>query len=315
MIRWPDNRAFRGRIVALTFTLVAGACAGPGLEENDTASDDAGDTAMWSTSQSGSSASSSGSATSVSTSESSSVTDGSSGFVWHDYSNECGTTCDIWNWGDCPDGQKCTAVACEVGSSAWDSNICVDIMGWKGVGDECQFFGEGLDGLDDCELGSMCWRPDPDTGLGTCIQFCFGSPSAAECNPGSQCAVTGDGVIPVCLPDCDPLAQDCHDGDVCIPNSSGTGFSCVLDASGGEADYGTPCQFANACNPGLLCVNAARVPEPACAGEVGCCSPMCNTEVFGDCPGEGQVCEPLFDEGLAPPGAEQVGVCGVPEGP
>lgn len=297
------------RRAALLTALAACSASDSGPHDAEAGSGEAAD---WSTSQSESSASSDGSTTagaSVSTSAT------GSDFVNVDAGPGCGEPCDIWDWGGCPDGQKCSAVACEVGSTYWDSNICVDIMGWKGVGEPCQVFGNGVDGLDDCELGSMCWNVDSDTGLGICLQFCFGSPANAQCSPGATCNQTGDGTIPACLPDCDPLAQDCDAGEICIPNYSSTAFSCAFDASGGDADYGTPCDFANACNAGLLCVTSSVVPEPTCAGAAGCCSPMCNTEVFEACPGEGQVCEPMFEAGSAPAEYEHVGVCAVPEGP
>ena len=45
-------------------------------------------------------------------------------FVNNDMSAGCGTECDIWNPTECAEGEKCTAVACEIGSNSWDSNVC-----------------------------------------------------------------------------------------------------------------------------------------------------------------------------------------------
>jgi hypothetical protein len=168
--------------------------------------------------------------------------------------------------------------------------------------------GSGVSGNDTCELGNMCWNADPDTGIGTCIAFCTGSPDAASCPAGTNCVIVNNGVLAICLPDCDPLAQDCEEaGDLCIPDPNGEGYVCVLNASGDMAPYGTPCNYANSCNAGLICVDPAGVPEPECASASGCCSPMCSIAAGDPCPGAGQTCEPVFDP--QPPGYEDVGVC------
>jgi hypothetical protein len=224
--------------------------------------------------------------------------------------SSCGEECDIWNPDDCPAGEKCTAVACEVGSSAWDSNVCREIQGNAQLDEDCEYTdGSGVSGNDTCALGLMCWNADPDTGLGTCIPFCTGSPDAPMCPSGWECAIAGNGVLSVCLPSCDPLGDDCSNGDLCLP--TGDGYDCVLDASGDAAPYATPCNYINVCNAGLMCANAAAVPEPSCEGATGCCSPFCNLQNPEPCPGQGQLCEPVYDP--QPPDYEYVGVCAVPQ--
>lgn len=222
---------------------------------------------------------------------------------------DCGEQCDIWAEGDCPEGEKCTAVACEVGSNSWDSNVCRPINGDAAPGDECMYTdGSGVSGNDDCGEGSMCWNADGDTGIGTCVAFCTGSPAASTCASGTTCAILNDGVLPLCLPGCDPLAQDCESSnEICLPDPSGSGYICALDASGDMAPYGTPCNYANVCNSGLLCINAEGVPEAECASAQGCCSPMCSISSGDACPGDGQSCEPVFE--MQPPGFEDVGIC------
>ncbi len=221
----------------------------------------------------------------------------------------CGAECDIWAEGDCPEGEKCTSVACDVGSTAWDSNVCREIQGSAAVGDECMFIdGSGVSGHDSCGDGAMCWNGNPDTGMGVCIAFCEGSPTAATCASGTTCAILNNGTLPICLPDCDPLAQDCEGYDeLCLPHPDSTGYICALNASGDMAPYGTPCNYANSCNAGLICVDSAGVPEAECASASGCCSPICSISGSESCPGMGQTCEPMFDP--QPPGYEDVGVC------
>ena len=76
--------------------------------------------------------------------------------------------------------------------------------------------------------------------------------------------------------------------------------------------YGTPCTYANSCNPGLLCINAEAVPEPACSTATDCCSDICDTTLPNMCQGAGQECVPFYEMGMAPPNYETVGVCAIP---
>ena len=115
----------------------------------------------------------------------------------------------------------------------------------------------------------------------------------------------------LCLPGCDPLLQGCGDGDLCIPDPGDPArFICVLDASGDEGQVFDECEFVNACDPGLYCVAPALGAE--CPPEApGCCLPFCDT-TMPSCPGAGQECLPWFEMDQAPPGFENVGLCGVP---
>ena len=63
-------------------------------------------------------------------------------------------------------------------------------------------------------------------------------------------------------------------------------------------------------DPGLVCLNPEYVPDCQAGG---CCSPFCDTKEANDCPGQGQDCIPWWEEGMAPPGYETVGVCGIPQ--
>ncbi|MCB9701656.1 MAG: ribulose phosphate epimerase [Myxococcales bacterium] len=226
----------------------------------------------------------------------------------------CGTTgtiggCDIWGQ-DCPDGEKCTAWA-DDGGSSWNANKCVPVNpDPKQTGDECVAEGSGVSGLDDCDKGLMCWNTD-ENNLGYCIEFCMGDMGAPFCSdPNAVCVIVNDGVLPICLPPCDPLLQDCPGSDACLP--VGEDFVCVLDASGPDAGAdGDPCEFANACDPGLFCANAEFVPGCQAAG---CCSSFCNLDEPNMCPlmEQGAECVAFFEMGMAPPGKENLGGCGLP---
>jgi hypothetical protein len=174
--------------------------------------------------------------------------------------------------------------------------------------------GSGVSGEDTCDKHSMCWNVHWETGIGYCVAMCTGSPDQPMCEqPKHHCAIYGDGVLTLCFPRCDPLAQDCPNAELCIPNPmDSTSFICVLDASGDEGQAFDPCEYIDACDAGLLCAN------PALAAECdpmfgGCCLPFCDLSIMPPlCPGAGQQCLPWYDEGQAPPGYENVGVCGLP---
>jgi len=208
---------------------------------------------------------------------------------------------------DCPEGQKCAAYA-EGGGSSWNASKCVPVMGDLQPGDPCTAQESGVSGLDDCAKGVMCWDVD-QRGHGICVGLCVGSESMPVCpdEDNFDCAITGEGSLNICLPNCDLLLQDCQGDDLCIP-IGGTGV-CALDASGVEdGEVFDPCEYANACDKGLLCVLPSAAVE--CDPDVeGCCLPMCDLDLPDPmCPGAGQSCVPLFEPG-APPKYAHVGVC------
>ncbi len=208
------------------------------------------------------------------------------------------TACDIFQQ-DCPPGSKCTPAG-----PAWQMTRCVPVNGDGVAGSPCSFERSPEDGRDDCALGFMCWGVDEQQ-QGTCAALCVGTPEEPMCAEGTVCAQSGD--LAVCVPPCDPLAQDCPQGDLCILNNDH--FLCVLDASGDEGQVNDPCEFANACDAGLLC--AEPQSSSACDPDAsGCCTPWCLLP-DGACPNPDQTCVPAFAPGEAPPGHEDVGFCGL----
>ncbi len=213
---------------------------------------------------------------------------------------------------DCPDGEKCMPWAND-GGNAWNATRCSPIDDNPAqIGDECLVEGSGVSGLDNCDVGAMCWDVDAETNAGTCAAMCTGDPSNPLCeDPDTTCINVNDGAIVLCLPVCDPLLQDCAEGQACygINNS----FTCVPDASGEMGLYADPCEFINACDPGLFCANAEAVP--GCVGSVGCCSEFCDLDDPGgddQCSGlaGGQACVAWSEE--PEPGLEAVGACVIP---
>jgi hypothetical protein len=218
-----------------------------------------------------------------------------------------GDWCDIWGQ-DCPAGQKCAPYA-DDGGGSWNSTKCVDVADDpKQVDEPCVAEGNGVSGIDDCDVGLFCWDVD-EQNVGRCIGLCNGTPDAPTCPDGTFCEISRSGTINLCLTACDPLADSpCLEDEVCIPN--GDAFLCVLDASGEEGQVHDPCEFANACDPGLYCISAQHAVECDQAN-TGCCQPFCDLTQMNTCAGEGQTCVGWFEEGVAPEGYEKLGICAI----
>ena len=193
----------------------------------------------------------------------------------------------------CPEGSKCS-----FDDELWQTS-CFDLDPMPAdVGEPCEGSGVPFGGQDNCGDKAVCWD---DTCLALCDYDDYACPSGYSCTTCQDCA------LGICTPVCDPLINDCPGDDLCLP--SGESFICVLDASGEMGAYGDPCEYANACDPGLYCLSPEYVPGCDAAG---CCSPWCDV---GDptCPDELQECIPWFDEGQAPRGYEDLGICGLPQ--
>ena len=214
------------------------------------------------------------------------------------------TLCDVFAQ-DCPRGEKCTAWGAD---SSWTGTKCVPVTGDQQPGEPCTAPQGGSAGNDDCRLGAMCW--DVDGVDGTCIALCTGTPDEPVCAADTVCAITNDGVLNLCLPTCDPLQQGCPDDQLCIMINSGD-FVCILDASGVAGQVNDPCEFINACDPGLACLNAPDATSACDQNATGCCQPFCK---FPDapCPNPDQQCTQWFDQPI-PPGSEDIGVCAIPQ--
>lgn len=219
--------------------------------------------------------------------------------------------CDVFAQ-ECPSGQKCMPYA-DDGGSSWNNTKCVPVMEDPAQpGEPCFVVGNGVSGIDSCDVGAMCWDTNAE-GMGTCIALCTGTPEAPECPPKSSCVVTSMGILNLCLEACDPLIQDCLMAeDLCIPSDQS--FVCVFDASGDEGQVNDPCMFANSCDKGLYCIPSEYAEECDLAS-IGCCQPFCDLSVMNpdmQCAGVGQACVAWYEEGTAPPGYEDVGICAVP---
>ncbi len=208
---------------------------------------------------------------------------------------------------NCPDGQKCTAVSPSEGEP-WGINVCVDVNGSGQVGDPCDIEGGKYTGVDNCDVGFICLLTDDDGFGGTCTEFCD---SNMECpQSGNDCEVYNDGSLPICLGTCDPLLQDCPEGQGCYRGGGGTTFVCFKVT--GESAHADECGYINQCLAGFNCSSPDAVD--GCPGGVnGCCSSFCDLsdpDPDAVCVGDEQCIS--FFEGQPPPQYEDVGVCLIP---
>jgi hypothetical protein len=224
--------------------------------------------------------------------------------------------CDIFAQ-DCPPDQKCMPWAND-GFGAWNAWGCKPLADDPvGIDEVCHVQGSGTSGIDDCERGAMCWNVDPDTDQGTCIPLCVNTWEAPLCDdPQRTCQSDSSSIVWLCSPVCNPIAQDCPEGEACY--SYLDNWFCIHDASGDGGSYGDPCEYPNVCDPGLICADVSYVPPGLpCEGAGGCCTEICDLDdPLGDlqCAGaaEGQVCQPWYEEDPAPYGYEDFGACAMP---
>lgn len=215
---------------------------------------------------------------------------------------------------DCPEGQKCNPDVTESIFQGFEF-MCVPLVpDPHPPGAPCQILG---DAKDDCEKGSVCLDFDgTNDGAGECFEVCkLGSGEPTCDTPGNQCiGLTCQSCSWfICDKSCDVLdPETCSEGKVCIPDGGGSGsiWVCGIDASGAEGQVGDDCEFINACDPGLACVDAGFFP--GCDAASGCCSPTCDLKAPNTCPNKdlGASCLPYYEPGQAPEGLENLGVCG-----
>ncbi len=215
---------------------------------------------------------------------------------------------------DCPEGEKCTAYSTDGAAppaAPWDANKCVPVKGSLQEGDPCEITGGKYTGDDECDVGLICLLSDDDGLGGGCVEFCD---TAMNCtHPNANCAIYNDGALPICLANCDPLLQDCPDGQGCYGSAAGDGFICFkFSGMAGEGVPGGECGFVNACQPGAACLAPDAVEN--CAATNGCCSPYCDlgaADPNAVC-NPSEECTPWFEAGNAPPQFVDVGVCSIP---
>ncbi len=217
--------------------------------------------------------------------------------------------CDVFEQ-DCPGAQKCVPFSGD-GDQTWNAVRCSSLPAEpKQLGEPCVAAEGPVAGIDDCDVGLMCWGVPSGETQGVCASLCEGSVFAGLCPAETVCSVYNGGALPICLPTCNPLEDGCAQGQLCVPQGgTGSRFVCATDASPTTGAYGDACLAFNKCDPGLFCAPASAVP--GCTGASGCCSRICDLDDDNpdqSCDVDSQACVPFFESAPAP-GFESVGGC------
>lgn len=136
---------------------------------------------------------------------------------------------------------------------------------------------------------------------GGCIEFEHPSTTDASEVPGSTGLPTTPSV------GCDPLSQDCPEGQACALLDPD--FACIEVATWGLA--GDACAAPSECGPGLACCPGLYLV--GCdAG--ACCTSLCDVGDAGaECLGAGETCVALYSGPDVPPAYLSYGVCKLDE--
>lgn len=209
---------------------------------------------------------------------------------------------------DCPRGQKCVPWD-EQGTHTWNGAKCVPVSGDKLPGDPCAAPEGPLAGFDDCALGAICWGVD-DQNQGFCVGQCSGSERDRACPDDYYCVINAELYLALCFRTCDPVADNCPDGEKCFPAHDA--FYCNANLGLGDVDVNESCEALGDCAKGLTCIDSSAASS-ACDPQIaGCCQPYCHVP-DGACPNPDQQCLPYYDPGLqVPDAAKDVGICSIP---
>lgn len=213
--------------------------------------------------------------------------------------------CDIWMQ-DCAEGDKCVPWMATEGSG-WQGFTCVPVLGEQAAGEPCTI--DPSDSSDDCDADSACYNLELFDGVnaGICHTFCEGSADDPMCEGGHCIVGNGYPGPALCFDACDPLAQDCNEGQSCHWWWGWGGCT----ALGEGAAPGEPCQSEGFCEPASVCVGADVLPS---CDEVACCTSLCSVEGGDEGCAQlpGTICVPIFGE-FGPPEYTDLGQCVVPE--
>jgi hypothetical protein len=204
---------------------------------------------------------------------------------------------------DCPEGQKCAAWD-HVGDGDWSATKCVPLSHDPGqAGDACSVEGSAVSGIDDCDVGLLCFGVDSTTLEGKCIELCDQPGCTVE---GTTCMGLPGNIVGGCLVSCDPLAPECEELEGCYPFADDEA-GCAPDGSGEGGEQGDTCVWVTDCAPGLTCVTPEELPDCEADFWGGCCTVLCDPSGDGSC-GEDLpelLCTPFSGDPL-------VGACTLP---
>lgn len=214
---------------------------------------------------------------------------------------------------DCPMGFKCVPA---IGGSVEDPTFfatCVPLPDDpKSIGEICDLDNPIVnDGASDpCGADSVCVSTGGNHDYGVCLELCTNDFDPCL-QAGHVCIVLFKGLVPLCLPTCHPLGNDCEENGGCYYHDPSGTFTCQATLPN-AGTYGDPCDIGvqNLCRNDFACWSP--IAADGCAGQ-WCCTPYCDKSEPNPCEGEGEECIAPWDGGPAPsPDLETVGACAIP---
>ncbi len=133
----------------------------------------------------------------------------SSGFITDPDGGGVSIECSIWDQ-DCGEDEKCQPWANDGGKQQNASRCTPLAPDPNAPGDPCTVEGSAVSGIDDCDVGVLCYDVVDDSLEGTCVSMCSGSEDVPVCPEGSWCSISNEGVLALCLPD-----ELCVEDEVC----------------------------------------------------------------------------------------------------
>ena len=202
---------------------------------------------------------------------------------------------------DCAEGEQCNPTNMCAGGEGWTTTRCFPLdRDPAAIGEPCAVDESPYSGIESCGLDGFCWNVDPETLEGVCVALCTGSPETPICaDPNTRCMVANDGDLPLCLPACNPVIQDCPEGESCHPIAFGGDFVCMPAGAPIETD-----QHPTMCEPGTTDVPSELLCDP---DDEVCCAAFCNIEA-PQCDA-GLDCVEWYEPGV---GLLLVGICILP---
>lgn len=208
---------------------------------------------------------------------------------------------------NCPEGEKCMPWA-DDGESRWNSSRCTPLSPTPAsAGQDCHVRGNSVSGIDSCDWGLVCTNVDVRTNQGVCTALCTDNSPTGLCDDPDAICASIEGIVPLCLPACDPTAVSCPPDNGCA--LVGQVFACRPLQPKQTAGDGEWCTQWAVCSSGSLCIHGQGLQCDALPGQ-GCCTPLCDLDGGGDtaCEDPQRECTPWFPD-PAPPPYEHIGAC------
>jgi len=101
---------------------------------------------------------------------------------------------------NCGLDEKCTAWAND-GGDVWNATRCTGVdPDAVGLGEPCTVEGSEYSGIDNCDLGQVCFGVDEDTLTGQCTAYCNTRGDELSCDDAELSCMTFGSTMSVCVP-------------------------------------------------------------------------------------------------------------------